>query len=154
MDREAHEVGRKREGKGRVFYRMNKHTQQQGGPPPHHIVRGQKVSEEKVKLAQQMRKEMTPAERILWQHLRANRLDGYHFRRQQVIAGFIVDFYCHRAGLAVEVDGDGHDQSYDADRDTILSEHGVRVIRVTNTEVLHDIYAVIEKIRKQIRCVV
>ncbi|GBC96581.1 hypothetical protein HRbin16_02387 [bacterium HR16] len=133
---------------------MNKHTQQQDASSPCNIVRGQKVSEEKVELARQMRKEMTPAERILWQHLRANRLDGYHFRRQQVIAGFIVDFYCHRAGLAVEVDGDGHDQSYDADRDTILAEHGVRVLRVTNAEVLNDIYTVIERIRRQIRCAV
>ncbi len=42
---------------------------------------------------------MTPAEKILWQELRANKL-GVHFRRQQVIAGFIVDFYCHKAALA------------------------------------------------------
>ena len=51
---------------------------------------------------------MTPAEKILWQELRANKL-GVHFRRQQAIAGFIVDFYCHKAGLVVEVDGDIHD---------------------------------------------
>ncbi len=52
--------------------------------------------------------EMTPAEKILWEELRANKL-GVHFRRQQVIQGFIVDFYCHQAGLVVEVDGDVHD---------------------------------------------
>ena len=50
---------------------------------------------------------MTPAEKILWQELRANK-PGFHFRRQQVIAGFIVDFYCHKAALVVEVDGDIH----------------------------------------------
>jgi very-short-patch-repair endonuclease len=56
---------------------------------------------------------MTPTEKILWQELRANKL-GVHFRRHtcpggrcrgQVIAGFIVDFYCHEAALVVEVDG-------------------------------------------------
>jgi very-short-patch-repair endonuclease len=51
---------------------------------------------------------MTPAEKILWQELRVNKL-GVHFRRQQVIAGFIVDFYCHKAALVIEVDGDIHD---------------------------------------------
>ncbi len=51
---------------------------------------------------------MTSAEKLLWQELRANKL-GVHFRRQQVIAGFIVDFYCHKADLIVEVDGETHD---------------------------------------------
>ena len=115
---------------------------------PRRIVRGQRVSEEKVRLARQMRKEMTSAERTLWAHLRANRLNGYHFRRQQVIAGFIVDFYCHRAGLAVEVDGEAHNQSYDAERDTILAEQGVRVLRFTNAEVASDIRRVIEAIKE------
>ncbi|MHB8778456.1 MAG: endonuclease domain-containing protein [Anaerolineales bacterium] len=50
------------------------------------------------------RRDMTPAEKILWQELRANKL-GVHFRRQQVITGFIVDFYCHKAGLVIELDG-------------------------------------------------
>lgn len=48
---------------------------------------------------------MTPAEKALWEELRANKL-GVHFRRQQVVQGFIVDFYCHQAALVIEVDGD------------------------------------------------
>ncbi|MCS7310882.1 MAG: DUF559 domain-containing protein [Armatimonadetes bacterium] len=127
---------------------MDEHVQP--NPLPRHIVRGQRVSEEKVRLAHQMRKQMTPAERVLWAHLRANRLEGYHFRRQQVIAGFIVDFYCHRAALAVEVDGDGHDQSYDADRDVILAQHGIRVVRFTNAEVLNDVGKVVSRIREEL----
>jgi len=73
---------------------------------------------------------MTPAEKILWQELRGNKL-GVHFRRQQVIAGFIVEFYCHNAGLVVEVDGDIHDlqQEEDARRERVLSEVGLRVVR-------------------------
>ena len=59
---------------------------------------------------------MTPAEktRSVWQELRGNKL-GVHFKRQQVIAGFIVDFYCHQAALFVEVDGDIHDLQQEED---------------------------------------
>ena len=62
--------------------------------PVKNIIPGQKVTKEKLQRAKELRREMTPAEKILWNELRANKL-GVHFRRQQVIAGFIVDFYCH-----------------------------------------------------------
>jgi very-short-patch-repair endonuclease len=70
---------------------------------------------------------MFAAEKILWQELRSNKL-GVHFRRQQIIQGFIVDFYCHRAGLVVEVDGDIHDlqREEDARREKALSAVGLR----------------------------
>ena len=57
---------------------------------------------------------------------------------QQVIAGFIVDFYCHKAGLVVEVDGDVHDlqQEEDARREKVLREMGLRVVRFRNDEVM------------------
>ena len=58
--------------------------------------------------AHQFRREITPSEAALWQALRANRLGGLHFRRQQIIDGFIADFYCHAAGLVVELDGSVH----------------------------------------------
>ncbi|WKZ37082.1 MAG: DUF559 domain-containing protein [Anaerolineales bacterium] len=73
--------------------------------PIKNIVTGQKVAKEKLERAKELRREMTPAEKILWQELRANKL-GVRFRRQQVIQGFIVDFYCHKSALVVEVDGD------------------------------------------------
>ena len=57
---------------------------------------------------------------------RANKL-GVHFRRQQVIQGFIVDFYCHKAALVVEVDGDVHDLQEEEDerREKVLSALGL-----------------------------
>jgi very-short-patch-repair endonuclease len=58
---------------------------------------------------------MTAEERLLWEALRRNTIDGLHFRRQQVIAGFIVDFYCHSAALAIEVDGAFHRETVDYD---------------------------------------
>ena len=71
--------------------------------------------------AERLRKTMTPAESRLWLKLKSNRLGRLHFRRQQILRGFIVDFYCHPARLVVEVDGEVHNQQveYDAQRDTI-----------------------------------
>ena len=87
--------------------------------------------------ARSLRRNMTPAEKVLWQELRTNKL-GSHFRRQQVIAGFIVDFYCHSAGLVIELDGDIHREQleYDAGRDKVLMDMGLRVVRFSNDEVL------------------
>jgi len=94
---------------------------------------------------------MTPAEKILWNELRANKL-GVHFRRQQVIAGFIVDFYCHKSALVIEVDGDIHDLQRDEDtrRENALREMGLRIVRFRNDEVVRDLSAVLRKIRELI----
>ena len=60
--------------------------------PVKNIISGQPVTKEKLQRAKELRREMTPAGKILWNELRANKL-GVHFRRQQIIAGFIVDFF-------------------------------------------------------------
>ena len=90
--------------------------------------------------AEKMRHEMTPAESRLWQALKSNRLNGLHFRRQQVLAGFIVDFYCHAARLAVEVDGSVHNgrETEDEARDQVLGGSGIVVIRFSNNRILYD----------------
>jgi hypothetical protein len=64
--------------------------------PIKNIITGQKVTKEKLQRAKELRREMTPAEKLLWQEVRAKKL-GVRFQRQQVIQGFIVDFYCHKA---------------------------------------------------------
>jgi very-short-patch-repair endonuclease len=91
---------------------------------------------------------MTPAENRLWERLRKNQLDGFHFRRQQIIAGFIVDFYCHRASLIVELDGAVHEKNRESDfqRETILKEMGFRIARFKNEEVMDNIEKVITEI--------
>ena len=111
------------------------------------IVKGQKVTEGKVLLAQQMREHMTPTEAILWEHLRGNRLAGLKFRRQQVIDGFIADFYCHAVGLVVEVDGPIHNSAYDAERDRILGVRKLTVLRIKNEQVEENLEAVLEQIK-------
>ena len=93
---------------------------------------------------------MTPAEKVLWEKLRHNRLDGLQFRRQQIISPYIVDFYCHTKALVVEVDGDIHDlqPEDDAGRSSYLVAYGLRMLRVSNDEVMRKLSVVLEKIRE------
>ncbi|MGD1701555.1 endonuclease domain-containing protein [Dapis sp. BLCC M229] len=116
----------------------------------HNIIIGQKVSPSKVERAKEFRRQMTPTEKILWQHLRANRLNGWHFRRQQIIDGFIVDFYCHSAGVVVEIDGEIHQQQveYDVERDRILNLRGIRLLRFKNEEVRQQLERVLISIAR------
>ncbi len=116
--------------------------------PARNIVIGQRVDATKLERAKEFRQSMTPEEKVLWQHLRGNRLSGFHFRRQQVIDGFIVDFYCHAAGLVVEVDGDIHDQqvAYDSERDRVLSARGLRILRIRNEQVRQGLPGVLDRI--------
>ena len=115
--------------------------------PVKNIIPGQRVTKEKVERSRELRREMTPAENLLWQEVRAKKL-GVRFRRQQIIAGFIVDFYCHRAALVIEVDGDIHDlqQEEDLRRETVLKELGLTMVRFRNEDLRKDLPAVVGKI--------
>ena len=117
--------------------------------PVKNIIPGQRVTKEKLERAKELRREMTPAEKLLWQEVRAKKL-GVHFRRQQIIQGFIVDIYCHKSALVVEVDGDIHDlqQDEDARREKALSELGLRIVRFGNDEVVKNLSAVVGKIKE------
>jgi very-short-patch-repair endonuclease len=101
------------------------------------IVIGRRVDPDLLKRAEEFRKNPTPAEAALWKELRANGA-RFHFRRQQIISGFIVDFYCHEVSLVVEVDGDVHDVRVEADqeREAVLRGHGLDIIRFRNEVVL------------------
>jgi very-short-patch-repair endonuclease len=110
-------------------------------PPRKSLITGQQVNPTLLGRARKMRREMTPPEQKLWQRLRAGRLEGLHFRRQQVIGRYIVDFYCHAASLVVELDGSGHldQESYDQKRDEFLEEIGLKVLRFYNSQVESDL---------------
>jgi very-short-patch-repair endonuclease len=120
-------------------------------PNRQHIITGQRIDPAKLQRAKELRRNMTPAEKRLWAELRANRLDGFHFRRQQIIDGFVVDFYCHAARLVVEVDGPVHDDNeqieYDVERSHILAARELEILRVKNEEVMQDIDGVLARIR-------
>ncbi len=72
-------------------------------------------------------------------------------RRQQVISGFIADFYCHRAALVIEVDGSYHHADSDAERDSILAAQGISVLRFTNEDVLQRMENVLADIERFLR---
>lgn len=102
------------------------------------------------KAAQELRKNMTDAERRLWSKLRKKQLNGFFFSSQKPIGGYIVDFYCHKASLVIEVDGGQHltDEGieYDKVRDASLKSMELTILRFTNTEVLNNINGVLQVI--------
>ena len=113
-------------------------------------VRG--VSEEIQQAAIRLRHESTLAEAVLWDALRAGRLDGLKFRRQHPLGWFVLDFCCPARHLVVEVDGAAHDDvtraEHDAARTEQLRLYGYIVLRVRNEQVLHDLASVLEQIRR------
>jgi very-short-patch-repair endonuclease len=122
--------------------------------PIKNIVHGQKIDPVKLARARELRREMTSSEKILWEALRGNKL-GVQFRRQQIIAGYIVDFYCHQAELVIEVDGGVHAYSeqrgQDSERDRALEEMGLRVVHIWNSEIERNLSDVVERIRELVQ---
>jgi len=103
-------------------------------------------------MAEQLRQRMTEAEIILWEALSNKKLDGLKFRRQHAIDRFVVDFYCHKHKLIIELDGDVHLKEdvklNDINREEELKEHGLKILRFKNEDVFNDLPKVLEKIRK------
>ena len=106
-------------------------------------------------LALQMRKNPTEAERTMWKILRKFRHSGFTFRRQHPIEFYIADFYCHKLRLVIEVDGEIHTekeiQNYDEGRSGELERIGIKVVRFTNNQILHDSNQVVEKINATLK---
>jgi len=103
------------------------------------------------KRAKEMRNNPTEPEKRLWRNLSNRQLHGHKFRRQSVIGYFIADFACPKTKLIVEVDGDTHDAAKDRIRDDVLAEHGYRVIRVTNQDVMTNMDGVLTYISEALR---
>jgi very-short-patch-repair endonuclease len=109
-----------------------------------------------VDLSRSLRKNQTPEEARLWRYLRKRKLKNLKFLRQHpiVVGGsefrpefFIADFYCAEKRLVIELDGEIHDfqKEYDQDRDSIMRELGLRVLRIRNSEI-EDLDSVLRKI--------
>ena len=99
--------------------------------------------------AKQLRKNMTPAEKLLWEKLRNRQIANCKFRRQHPIDIFIADFYCPKKRLVIELDGEIHkfQKQYDINRTAELKNYEITVIRFSNKEVENNINDVVEKIR-------
>ncbi|MBW6501962.1 MAG: endonuclease domain-containing protein [Bacteroidales bacterium] len=106
---------------------------------------------ELLRRARILRSSMTIPEIILWSGLRSKKLDGYKFRRQQIILNYIADFYCHELRLIVEVEGEIHslteNKEYDKTRYNTLTKNGYNIIRLSNAEVESDLNSAINRIR-------
>ncbi|WP_223883419.1 endonuclease domain-containing protein [Arenibacter lacus] len=104
--------------------------------------------------ARWLRKSMTEAEKRLWTRLKNNACKGLRFRRQHPIHHFIVDFYCHKIGLVVEIDGEYHSnkeqKELDKKRTELLNFQDLHVIRFSNEEVLNNLDEVMASIEEKI----
>jgi very-short-patch-repair endonuclease len=98
-----------------------------------------------------LRKHMTSSEQRLWECLKGKQILELRFRPQHPLDTYIADFYCHPIKLVIEVDGGYHktnDQiEYDIEREAVLIEMGIKVVRYTNDEVDRDIDNVINQIK-------
>ncbi|MSP50337.1 MAG: endonuclease domain-containing protein [Alphaproteobacteria bacterium] len=90
---------------------------------------------------------MTDAERVLWKAIRSSQLDGLKFRRQYPAGPYVLDFFCEQLSLAIELDGGQHSVEKDAERTASLTDHGIRVLRFWNNDVLTNLPGVLETIR-------
>ena len=99
-------------------------------------------------VAREMRSDPTEAENLLWQCLRRHQLHGLSFRRQHSIGQFIVDFYCAKARLVIEIDGPVHQYRMEEDktRQEYLEGHKLRVLRFNNNSILNNTDEVIKQI--------
>ena len=104
--------------------------------------------------ARELRNNPNKAEYILWQSLKGKQVKAYDFHRQKPLLFYIVDFYCPKLKLAIEVDGSIHIKEdriiHDIIRSDELSDYGVKILRFSNEEVLSDVKKVIEEIKEWI----
>jgi very-short-patch-repair endonuclease len=113
--------------------------------------RSQSPSHETIDRARKLRKDASFPERLLWSRLRGGRLCGLKFRRQHPVGPFVADFFCHDAMLVVELDGMSHvgQADYDERRSEFLRQEGLRVLRVSNDDVLKDMESVLVGILRE-----
>ena len=103
---------------------------------------------------QQLRRESTPSEKILWNRLRNRQINGLKFRQQHGFGNYVMDFYCPTIRLCIEIDGEVHNTEeakfHDRERTLFLNQYGIKVIRFKNEEIENNIEAVINVIKDTI----
>ena len=103
---------------------------------------------------QDLRRNQTEAEKSFWSCVRHRKLEGKRFFRQYSLGPYILDFYCPALRLVVEIDGGHHlepdNHEYDETRTEYLKDHGIEVVRFSNSEVLTDMCGILGKLKKVI----
>lgn len=99
-----------------------------------------------------LRNRATAAENLLWKHLKRSQLQGFKFVRQYSVGPYILDFYCPKARLAIELDGSQHatddGKTYDRERLDFIKDRDIRILRFWNNAVLKDPEEVILRIKR------
>jgi len=114
-----------------------------------------------IDFCRELRRKQTPAEELLWQHLRNRNLSGKKILRQHPVCVdfyfgrrlyYIPDFYCHEAKLVIEADGPVHlfKKEYDKNRDEVLNGLGLKILRFTNDEIVNNLAGVLKKIQETV----
>jgi very-short-patch-repair endonuclease len=100
-------------------------------------------------LARNLRNHSTLSEALLWQHLKNKRMEGYDFHRQKPIGNYILDFFCDKLMLAIEIDGATHENKYNSDikRQEALERQGITFLRFQDIDVKRNMEGVVETIR-------
>ena len=103
-------------------------------------------------IARTLRKNMTLSEVLLWQQIKDKQLLGYDFHRQKPIDEYVVDYYCPKLKLVLEIDGDSHDGKEEADRirQEKLESLGLTVLRFWDTDVKNNVDGIVEQLREWI----
>ena len=100
--------------------------------------------------SRKLRKEMTEAERVLWSRIRGKQLKGLQVYRQKPIGRFVVDFYCPKAKLVIELDGGQHYtedvRTKDEARDRYMMSQGLKTLRFSDNEIFQNLADVLEEI--------
>jgi len=114
-----------------------------------------RISPKTRQTAQRLRREQTPPERKLWQHLKQLKTSHeLHFRRQAPVGPYIADFVCFAQKLVIELDGETHlgnvALAHDAMRDAFLHQQGFRVLRFPNRTVVTDVASVVETVLSEV----
>ncbi len=101
-----------------------------------------------------LRSALTPAEAVLWKNLQRAQLEGKKFRRQHSVGNYVLDFYCPECRLAIELDGQGHFNSFgsvrDFAREEFLKGYNIRVLRFENMQVFRNQQGVLEAIKQEL----
>jgi very-short-patch-repair endonuclease len=114
------------------------------------VVRVMDASNKKREYARELRKNQTKSESLLWDRLKKNQL-GMRFRRQEVLHGYIADFYCPKRRLIIEIDGKFHDKAADDQRDNHLSWKGYHILRFPSKDVFIKMDSILSTITRELR---
>lgn len=100
-----------------------------------------------------LRHNMTKAEVLMWLQIKGKKINGFKFRRQYSVGSYVLDFYCPKLKLAIEIDGATHitddEKEYDVQRQEEIESLGIKFLRFSNLEIYENLSNVLDRIKKK-----